>query len=158
MPRAYLGLGSNLGDKRATIAAAIARLEAEPGITLIRRSGDYRTLPWGETDQDWFVNACVSLETSLSPQALLRACLTTEGVFGRVRTRRWGPRTLDIDLLQVEGEVSDTANLTLPHPYLLERAFVLVPLSEIAPDLVIGGRSIAAALAALDRSGIRRLD
>lgn len=158
MTRAYLGLGSNIGDKAAMLAAAIERLDAWPGIRVIARSGDYRTPPWGETDQDWFLNAAVGVETTLAPHDLLEACLAIESALGRVRERRWGPRIIDIDVLHYAGaEVSDE-RLVLPHRFVRERAFVLVPLSEIAPDLVIGIETVSDALAKLDRSGIVRVD
>lgn len=154
MPRAYLGLGSNLGDKAAALEAATAGLAAEPGIRVVARSGFYRTPPWGETDQDWFLNAALAVETELPPHGLLDAALRVEAALGRVRGRRWGPRTIDIDLLDHAGlEVADP-RLTLPHRHLLERAFVLVPLVEIAPDLAVGGVPIRGALARLDAGGI----
>jgi 2-amino-4-hydroxy-6-hydroxymethyldihydropteridine diphosphokinase len=158
MPRAYLGLGSNLGDKRAMIGAALAALGAVPGVTVTARSGFYRTPPWGETEQDWFLNAAAEVETSLAPRALLETCLAVERSLGRRRERRWGPRTIDIDVLDYGGRTVSEADLTLPHPHLLERAFVLVPLLEIAPDLVVAGQPIREALARLDRSGIELMD
>lgn len=154
MARAYLGLGSNLGDKRGAIAEALRRLEEAPGTTVIARSADYRTPPWGDTDQDWFVNACAAVETGLSPQALLRACLSVEESLGRVRTRKWGPRIIDIDLIDYGGRTIRDEALTLPHPFALQRPFVLVPLAEIAPDLELGGVSVRTALGRLDASGI----
>ncbi|MER2266397.1 2-amino-4-hydroxy-6-hydroxymethyldihydropteridine diphosphokinase [Methylobacterium oxalidis] len=154
---AYLGLGSNIGDKAGNLAAAVEGLRAWPGIRVTARSGDYRTPPWGDTDQDWFLNAALGIETDLSPHALLEACLATEAALGRVRERRWGPRVIDIDVLSYAGaEVSDE-RLVLPHRYVRERAFVLVPLAEIAPDLVIGGETVAQALAKLDATGIERI-
>ncbi|MGQ3674990.1 2-amino-4-hydroxy-6-hydroxymethyldihydropteridine diphosphokinase [Xanthobacter sp. TB0139] len=140
--RAYLGLGSNMGDKSAMIAQAIRRLDATPGITIIACSSDYHTPPWGDTDQDWFVNACVAIDTTLSPFDLLEVCLTTEKAMGRTRLRKWGPRNIDIDLLDHGGQSINTDRLTLPHPFLLERDFVLLPLAEIAGELRISGRNI----------------
>ncbi|GJD97372.1 2-amino-4-hydroxy-6-hydroxymethyldihydropteridine diphosphokinase [Methylobacterium iners] len=157
MTAAYLGLGSNVGDKAAMIAEAVARLAATPGIAVTARSGDYRTPPWGDTDQDWFLNAALAVETTLSPHDLLEAGLAIETALGRVRERRWGPRVIDIDVLSYAGaEVSD-ARLVLPHRFVRERAFVLVPLAEIAPDLMIGPETVAQALAKLDASGIERV-
>ena len=152
--RAYLSLGSNLGDKRGAIAQALRRLEGMPDLTVVARSTDYRTPPWGDTDQDWFVNACAAVETGLSPQALLRACLSVEESLGRVRTRKWGPRIIDIDLIDYGGRTIRDEALTLPHPFALQRPFVLVPLAEIAPDLELGGVSVRTALGRLDASGI----
>jgi 2-amino-4-hydroxy-6-hydroxymethyldihydropteridine diphosphokinase len=137
---AVLGLGSNLGDKQANIARAIEHLTADGAIKLVRRSRDYRSAPWGKTDQDWFVNACISVATKLSPRQILERCFDAERALQRVRRERWGPRTLDCDLLFYRDVVSDDPELTLPHPRVTERAFVLVPLNEIAPDLEINGR------------------
>jgi 2-amino-4-hydroxy-6-hydroxymethyldihydropteridine diphosphokinase len=154
MTRAYLGLGSNVGDKAAMLAEAVRRLDATPGIRVVARSRDYRTPPWGDTDQDWFLNAAIAVDTELTPHALLEAGLAIETALGRVRERRWGPRLIDIDVLYYAGaEVSDE-RLVLPHRFLRERAFVLAPLEEIAPDLVIGGERVSEALAKLDRTGI----
>lgn len=157
MSTAYLGLGSNIGDKAATIAQAIDRLGATPGIRVTARSGDYRTPPWGDTDQDWFLNAAVAVETTLTPHELLEAGLAIETALGRVRARRWGPRVIDIDLLSYAGAEVCDERLVLPHRFVRERAFVLVPLAEIAPDLVIGPETVTAALSRLDASGIERI-
>ena len=152
--RAYLGLGSNLGDKRGMLIQALERLDAMPGLRVVARSGFYRTPPWGDTNQDWFLNAAVAVETTLAPHDLLAACLAVERALGRVRERKWGPRTIDIDVLVYEGRTVQEPDLVLPHPHLMERAFVLKPLIEIAPDLEIGGVAIAQALAGLDQAGI----
>lgn len=158
MSRAYLGLGSNIGDKAALIAAAVDKLAAAPGIRVVARSGDYRTPPWGETDQDWFLNAALGIDTDLTPHDLLETCLRIEAALGRVRERRWGPRLIDIDVLYFEGaEVSDE-RLVLPHRYVRERAFVLVPLAEIAPELEIGGVPIGTLLERVDQADIRRVE
>ena len=157
MNRAYLGLGSNIGDKAGLIAAAVERIAATPGIRLVARSDDYRTPPWGDTDQDWFLNAAAAIDTELTPHALLEACLAVETGLGRVRERRWGPRLIDIDVLSYSGARIDDERLVLPHRFVRERAFVLVPLAEIAPDLVIGGETVTQALSKLDRSGIDRV-
>jgi 2-amino-4-hydroxy-6-hydroxymethyldihydropteridine diphosphokinase len=127
--------------------------------TLLARSSDYRTPPWGEEAQDPFINACIEVETSLDPHALLFTLHKIEKRFGRDRAKeqRWGPRTLDLDLLAYGDAVINQPDLTLPHPRLFERAFVLVPLAEIAPDRIIAGQSVAAALAQLSTEGIERL-
>jgi 2-amino-4-hydroxy-6-hydroxymethyldihydropteridine diphosphokinase len=156
MAEAYLSLGSNLGDKRAMIARAVERLGAA-GVAVIARSSDYRTPPWGDEDQDWFVNACVKVRTDLAPHDLLALCLGIERDLGRVRTRKWGPRTIDIDLLIYDDVQMASGDLVLPHPRIAERAFVLQPLAEIAPDLEVAGRRIAAMLADIDAAGIERL-
>ena len=154
MRQAYLGLGSNIGDKAAMLDAAVAGLEARPGIRVTARSRDYRTPPWGDTDQDWFLNGALGVETTLDPHALLDACLAVEKDLGRVRERRWGPRVIDIDVLSYEGAAVEDARLILPHRFVRERAFVLVPLAEIAPDLTIGDETVTEALAKLDATGI----
>lgn len=142
MAEATLSLGGNLGTPRAAIAEALGRL-AQRGIRLITRSSDYRTPPWGKTDQPEFINACALVETALPPEALLAACLAVEAELGRVRLERWGPRVIDIDLLTYDGLSFASDRLTLPHPRMLERGFVLVPLAEIAPDLVVAGQTVA---------------
>ncbi len=158
MTRAYLGLGSNIGDKAAMLAEAIERLDAWPDIRVVARSSDYRTPPWGDTGQDWFLNAAVGVETDLTPHGLLEACLAIEAALGRVRERRWGPRLIDIDVLSYAGAQVSDERLVLPHRFVRERAFVLVPLAEIAPDLVIGDETVSDALAKLDASGIHRVE
>lgn len=155
--RAWLGLGSNLGDRAALIAEAVRRLDALPGVGVTGRSALYRTPPWGDVDQGEFLNAALAVRTTLSPHALLDAVLAIETALGRVRARRWGPRLIDIDILHYEGARFSDERLTLPHPELMGRAFALAPLAEIAPDLAIGGVTVSAALAGLDGSGIARL-
>ena len=155
--KAFLGLGSNVGDMTAMLDRAVSGLAATPGITLLARSADYRTPPWGKTDQPWFLNGAVAVDTELDPHDLLDACLRIEQELGRVREERWGPRLIDIDVLAYEGAAVNDARLVLPHRFVRERAFVLVPLAEIAPDLVIGDERVVDALAKLDRTGITRV-
>lgn len=159
MPEALIALGGNVGDVRKTLARAIEALCDGAAVRLVARSSDYRTPPWGVTGQPPFVNCAIIAETGLSPQALLARAQSIERAFGRDRTReeRWGPRTLDIDLIDHAGLALDTPELTLPHPRALERAFVLMPLAEIAPDRCIAGMRVADALALLDRTGIEKL-
>ena len=158
MKEAALAFGSNLGDSRAMIERAIAVLGEMEAIRVTRVSSFYRTPPWGVEDQPDFINACALVETSYSPEALLAACKDLEKALGREDSARWGPRLIDVDLLWMAGETRDTAILTLPHPRLAERAFVLVPLAEIAPDLEIGGESVRVHLGRLaDREGIAPL-
>jgi len=159
MAEALLGLGGNVGDVRATLDKAITLLADNKDVILRARSSDYATPPWGVTDQPPFVNLAIAIETTLSPRALLHRALEVERALGRDRARetRWGPRTIDIDLIAYGDLVLDEPDLTLPHPRLFERAFVLVPLAEIAPDRVIAGRSVSAALAELSSVGIERL-
>ncbi|GJD56898.1 2-amino-4-hydroxy-6-hydroxymethyldihydropteridine diphosphokinase [Methylobacterium dankookense] len=154
MTQAYLGLGSNIGDKAAMLDAAVAGLAARPGIRIAARSRNYRTPPWGDTDQDWFLNGALAVETDLDPHGLLDACLAVEKELGRVRERRWGPRVIDIDVLSYAGATVEDERLILPHRFVRQRAFVLVPLAEIAPDLTIGDETVTEALAKLDATGI----
>jgi 2-amino-4-hydroxy-6-hydroxymethyldihydropteridine diphosphokinase len=154
---AYLGLGSNLGDRAATLRAAIAALEASPGIRVTRISSLYETPPWGPVPQGPYLNACIGVETTLSPRQLLDLGLAIERDHGRERAVRWGPRTLDIDLLLFGDTSLDEDGLIVPHPRMAERAFVLVPLAEIAPELTVGGEAIANHLVGLDVSDIAKI-
>jgi len=159
MSEALIGFGANLGDARATLHKAVETFCDGEKVRLIARSSDYRTPPWGITTQPPFINLCIAVETVLPPRALLDHALATEMQFGRNRAAevRWGPRPLDIDILAYDGLAVDELSLKLPHPRLLERAFVLVPLAEIRPLLVVRGIPIAEALTRLDTSGIERL-
>jgi 2-amino-4-hydroxy-6-hydroxymethyldihydropteridine diphosphokinase len=125
----------------------------------VARSSDYRTPPWGITDQPPFVNAVIAVSSALAPHDLLAHALAVERALGRDRRkeRRWGPRIIDIDILAYNDIALADPDLTLPHPHLFERAFVLVPLAEIAPDRVIAGRRVGEALAGLDAAGIEKL-
>jgi len=157
--QALLGLGGNIGDVRATLDEAVHRFAEGAQVKLIARSSDYRTPPWGITDQPPFINCAIAVETMLSPSALLDRAHEVERKLGRDRTREqhWGPRTIDIDLLSYDDLAMDESDLILPHPRLFERAFVLVPLAEILPDAVIGGRRVRDALAQINTNGIERL-
>ena len=137
---ALIGLGGNLGEVRERLDAAIAALGALPGVAVVARSRFYRTAPWGPVAQPDFVNAAIAVETSLPALDLLDALLATERAFGRVRDgERWGPRTLDLDLLAYGDDVIDDERLNVPHPRIAERAFVLMPLADIANDTVLPG-------------------
>jgi 2-amino-4-hydroxy-6-hydroxymethyldihydropteridine diphosphokinase len=159
MAEALIAFGGNVGDVRQTLARAIAQFCDGDGVRLVARSSDYLTPPWGVEEQPRFVNLCIQVETSLAPHALLARAQAVERAFGRDRAgeRRWGPRTLDIDLLAYDEAALDTPELTLPHPRLFERAFVLVPLAEIAPDRLIAGRRVRDALVKVDATGIEKL-
>jgi 2-amino-4-hydroxy-6-hydroxymethyldihydropteridine diphosphokinase len=159
MAQALLAFGGNVGDVRETFERALAMLCDGTEVRLKARSSDYATPPWGVEDQPPFVNRCLAVETALSPQALLGRVQTVEHSLGRRRAqeRRWGPRPIDIDILAYDDVTVAGADLTLPHPRLFERAFVLVPLAEIAPDRVIAGRRVRDALVGLDTAGISRL-
>lgn len=152
---AALGLGGNVGDVAAAFSAALAALAAAPGCTLTACSSVYRTPPWGKTDQPAFLNMAALLMTELSAHDLLALCLSIEARLGRERRARWGPRTLDIDLLTYGEAQIDEPDLVVPHPCLAARAFVLVPLAEIAPDLRIGGATVAELLTQVDARGIK---
>lgn len=153
--QAFLGLGSNLGDREALLRAAVAELDAADGVRIVAKSSLYETPPWGPVPQGPYLNLCVGIETALSASELLELCLAIERVHGRERLVRWGPRTLDIDLL-VYGEARiDEPKLVVPHPRMLERAFVLVPLAEIAGDRVVKGRRIRQWAEDVDTSEIR---
>ncbi len=158
MSLAYVALGANLGDPAATVRAAFAALSNLPDSRLLRTSSLYRTAPVGLADQPEFINAAVALETRLAPEALLDTLFDIEARFGRIRAERNGPRTLDLDLLLYDDQTLGLPRLTLPHPRLHLRAFVLYPLAEIAPSLNIPGRSpVAAWLPAVANQGIVRL-
>jgi len=159
MASVLIALGGNVGDVRATFGKAIATICGMSQAALIARSSDYATPPWGDEDQARFVNACIEIDTALDPHALLFVLHKVEQKFGRDRAkeRRWGPRTLDLDMIAYDDVSIDKVELTLPHPRLFERAFVLVPLAEIAPDRLIRGRRIKEALADLSTEGIERL-
>ncbi|BCP54094.1 2-amino-4-hydroxy-6-hydroxymethyldihydropteridine diphosphokinase [Kaistia sp. 32K] len=158
MTEAFLGLGSNLGDRAELLRDAIAALDTAPSVRVTRISSLYETPPWGPVPQGPYLNACIGVETSLSPRALLELGLAIERDHGRERAVRWGPRTLDIDLLLYGDEAIDEDGLIVPHPRMAERAFVLVPLAEIAPELTIGGKTVATLLEGLDASDIRKTD
>jgi len=136
---AYIGLGTNLGDRLGNIQEALRKLDDLPIIQSVRVSSVYEAAPVGVTDQPFFLNLVVAARTSLAPQALLDALLHIENQMGRVRTERWGPRVIDMDLLLYGGEQVALPGLTVPHPRLRERAFVLIPLAEIAPELTLPG-------------------
>jgi 2-amino-4-hydroxy-6-hydroxymethyldihydropteridine diphosphokinase len=159
MAEALLALGGNIGDSRAILERAIAMLCDGKAIKLIARSSDYLTPPWGMKYQPPFVNLAIAVETALKPLDLLECTQAVELRLGRDRLveKRWGPRTADIDILSY-GDVSmKNADLTLPHPLLFERAFVLVPLAEIAGERVIAGKRVRDAVHRVDTAGIRKL-
>lgn len=153
-----IALGSNLGNSLATLKAALETLDNTPGITLKSRSNWYLTAPVGPPQPD-YINACAVLNVQLTPQQLLEILLTIETQLGRIRREKWGPRTLDLDLLLFDRLILETPRLTLPHPRMLERAFVLVPLAEIAPDWVhpVAQRAIAQLAQVIDKSEVRQL-
>jgi len=157
LTKAVLGLGGNIGDSRKLIAQAIDLLATDSAIEVEAASGLYETPPWGKLDQPPFLNAAVLIETSYSPRRLLEAILGVERQLGRERTDRWGPRTIDIDILLFGGAKVDEPGLTIPHLNLTERAFALVPLIDVMPDAMIFDRPATAWLAELDSSGVTRV-
>lgn len=154
----YLGLGSNLDDPLAQMQQAVAALRALAGSILVGQSGFYRSKPLGPQDQPDFINAVVALRTILLPQQLLHQLQTIESVQGRIRQQRWGPRQLDLDILLYGQLTLNTPDLTIPHPGLCERNFVLYPLYEIAPDLRLpDGRRLSQLVAASPMDGLFKL-
>lgn len=146
--RAWLGLGGNIDDPIASMAKALRLLDARDDTKVVAVSKVYRTPPWGKTDQAWFHNACAEIETAIAPLQLIEICLDVERSLKRVRLERWGPRIIDIDILAMQtkaGEaiIMNDETLELPHPRIQERAFVLVPLNDIAPELNITGKSVS---------------
>src|SRR6202051_4790108 len=159
MADVLIALGGNVGDVRTTFQKAIANICGMTQAALLARSSDYATPPWGDEQQARFINACHEIDTSLDPHVLLFTLHKIEAKFGRDRAneKRWGPRTLDLDLIAYDDVSIHKPELTLPHPRLFERAFVLVPLAEIAPHPTLAGHSIGSMLAQLSTAGIERL-
>ncbi|HWW50075.1 MAG TPA: 2-amino-4-hydroxy-6-hydroxymethyldihydropteridine diphosphokinase [Xanthobacteraceae bacterium] len=159
MADVLIALGGNVGDVRATFGKAISMILGKTQAGLLARSSDYRTPPWGEEDQPPYINAVIRIDTPLDPHALLHTLHLIEARYGRDRKteRRWGPRPLDLDILAYDDIRLDKHGLILPHPRLFERAFVLCPLAEIAPDRKIAGQTPREALARLSTEGIEKL-
>jgi 2-amino-4-hydroxy-6-hydroxymethyldihydropteridine diphosphokinase len=155
---AFIGVGSNLGESRARVLAAFDALAGLPRTKLVARSRLYRTRPFGPVPQGDFINAVAKLETQLSARELLAAIRGIEAGAGRIRDERWGPRILDLDLLLYGNERIDSPDLTVPHPGIAERGFVLAPLLDVAPELdVPGAGSVEALLQALPADGIAEI-
>ncbi len=155
--RVFLGLGGNIGDPVAAMGAALRMLDADPETRVVAVSSLHRTPPWGKTDQPDFLNAAAELATGHDPRALLTLCLEAERSLKRERRERWGPRIIDIDILVFGERLVHEPGLDIPHPRMLERAFVIVPFAEIAPEFVLADMSLAGHLAGIDSSGITRL-
>lgn len=153
----YLGLGGNLGDPAKTMAEALEALGECRDLQVVQASSLYRTPPWGKTDQPHFLNAVAEIVTGSSPHELLEMCLAVEQRLKRERRERWGPRIIDIDILLYGNETLRDCDLQIPHPRVEERAFVLVPLRELAPDLAIKGTAIDLLLSKLDTTGIEKI-
>ena len=136
MNTAYIGVGSNLGDKLDNCRKAIELIDNIENCTVMKQSGFYRTEPVGVASQDWYVNGVICVETGLSAQDLLRSLLSIETHMGRVRKKRWGSRIIDLDILLYENRVIDEKTLTIPHPLMHMRKFVLIPMVQLDPDLI----------------------
>lgn len=158
MPKAYLGLGGNIGNPKKNIQEALKLLEGFNALKVTKLSSYYETAPVGYEKQPWFVNVVAEIDTILKPYELLTLCNTVEYELKRVRLIRWGPRTIDIDILLYEGYESKDSMLTVPHPRMCERAFVIVPLMEIAPDLHINGQDIKDIANSIQNQEIRKLE
>ncbi|MEY3870175.1 MAG: hypothetical protein RLZZ338_4066 [Cyanobacteriota bacterium] len=151
-----IALGSNIGESQAILEGALKTLEQTPGITIKAKSSWYKTAPVGGPSQPDYLNGAAILQVQLSPQQLLKTLLEIEQEFGRVRQERWGPRTLDLDVLLFDDLILETPDLQIPHPRMTERAFVLVPLAEIAPDWIepVTGEPISQLAQKLDSSEV----
>jgi 2-amino-4-hydroxy-6-hydroxymethyldihydropteridine diphosphokinase len=155
---AALGLGGNIGDPRAAMAEALRQLDLRGDCRVVAVSKLYSTPPWGKTDQADFFNCCALVETSLPPEELLDVCLSIERGMKRVRIERWGPRTIDIDILVYGALQQITDKLEVPHPRMTERGFVMMPLADIAPDMQVRGRAVRDWLKDADTAGIKVAD
>ncbi len=153
-----LGLGGNVGDPRAAMADALRELDARSDCRVLAVSRLYATPPWGKTDQAEFLNCCALIETLLHPEPLLDVCLDMERRRKRERVERWGPRTIDIDILTYGDSAYHSETLELPHPRMTARGFVMMPLADVAPEMVLGRKNVRDWLAEADIKGIRIAD
>ncbi|AHM57006.1 2-amino-4-hydroxy-6-hydroxymethyldihydropteridine pyrophosphokinase FolK [Peptoclostridium acidaminophilum DSM 3953] len=154
MTSACISLGSNMGERLSNLKAAVDMVAGLETTALTAESAVYETEPWGLKDQDSFLNMCIKIETELSPKELLKKLQEIELGLGRKRLIRWGPRTIDLDILIYDDVQMDDEELTLPHPRITERAFVLMPLLEIAGDIIINGRHLSSWLEDISDQGI----
>jgi 2-amino-4-hydroxy-6-hydroxymethyldihydropteridine diphosphokinase len=157
MPKAYLGIGGNIGKVKENIEEALKLLQDENKLRLLKQSSYYETAPIGYELQEWFLNIVIEVETTLTPYELLSLCNKVEQQLKRERIIRWGPRTIDIDILLYEDYESNEEKLTVPHPRMQERAFVVIPLLEIAPDLYMKGQSLKEISNNINNQEIRKL-
>ena len=156
---AYLGIGTNLGDKKANLRAAVMLLDSDESVKVVAASSLYSTKPVGVEDQPDFINAVIAVKTTLQPADLLKLCNNIELQLGRVRTIRWGPRVIDIDILLYNDAIIRDNDLIIPHSHMMERVFVLIPLAEIAPDVILpGGITSLEAANQVERAGIERIN
>lgn len=158
MFKAYMGLGSNIGNKKENIDNAVDMIRNHKLIELKKVSSYYETEPVGYQDQDWFLNVVLEIDTKLKPYELLEFCRLIEEKLKRKRIIRWGPRTIDVDILLYEGFKSKDEKLTIPHPRMTERAFVMIPLYEIAPDIKIADSNISQIIKKLEGEKIRKIN
>ncbi len=155
--KAILGIGTNIGDKLENIKNACSAIDLLPDTVILRKSAIYETQPWGYTQQDNFYNCVVEIETSLSPNALLGACLGIEAGLGRVRQFKNGPRIIDIDVLLIDGITVGTEELTVPHKFIKQRDFVIVPLNDLFPENVAFGYDFSKEYASTDKSKLNKI-
>lgn len=158
MNKAYLGLGTNMGDKQAYLKEACKIISDNTNINIVKISKVYKTKAWGYTNQDDFLNICIEVDTNLSPEELLEVCHEVENKLNRVRVIRWGPRTIDVDILFFNNIISTDENLTLPHPRIKERAFVLIPLMDLNKELVIDNKTISYYLSNLEKEELKQVE
>lgn len=156
--RVYLGLGGNVGDVLGNMSGALMRLDQHEMVSVVEVSEVYKTPPWGITEQDWFLNCCASIDTSLSPQKLLNTCLEIEKDLKRVRGKRWGPRSVDIDILVFGQLAVELPDLTIPHPRMHQRAFVMLPLADIAKELKVNSKTPVEWIKELDCDDIQKVE
>ena len=143
MSKAWLGLGANIDDRNAALTRAMQRISALPTTRIVKKSDIIESEPWGITDQPAFLNMAIEIETALPPVELLKALLLIETDMGRIRKEKWGPRVIDIDILMYDNLIINTPELTLPHPYITQRSFVIIPLAQITPEYEINGKKIS---------------
>ena len=155
MVKAFLSLGSNMGDRLEYLSKAIDKIAQIQGCNILNKSSIYETEPWGYENQEAFLNLCISIETSLSPYELLESLQTIELELDRVRKIHWGPRTIDIDILLFDDIICEDDKLTIPHPRMRERAFVLIPLYDIEKYLIIDGIKLEDLINKIDTRGIK---
>lgn len=158
MNKAYLGLGTNMGDKQAYLKEACKIISDNTNINIVKISKVYKTKAWGYTNQDDFLNICIEVDTNLSPEELLEVCHEVENKLNRVRVIRWGPRTIDVDILFFNNIISTDENLTLPHPRIKERAFVLIPLMDLNKELAIDNKTISYYLSNLEKEELKQVE
>lgn len=155
MVKAFLSLGSNMGDRLEYLSKAIDKIAQIQGCNILNKSSIYETEPWGYENQEAFLNLCISIETSLSPYELLESLQTIELELDRVRKIHWGPRTIDIDILLFDDIICEDDKLTIPHPRMRERVFVLIPLYDIEKNLIIDGIKLEDLINKIDTRGIK---